>query len=101
MGLTLLAMKIVSGGALAAVFFSGSAQAADADPACTPDLFTLAAIVQTATVSLVTALVGDFVIVTLALLQRKTVLERIEWSEESKKKQRFKWRIRRGFWLIV
>ena len=52
-GLTLLAMKILGGGAMAAVFFASSAQAADADPECTPDPFTLAAIVQTATVGLV------------------------------------------------
>ena len=52
MGLTLLTMKIVSGGALAAVFFASSAQAADADPACTPDPFTLEAIVRAATVGI-------------------------------------------------
>ena len=53
MGLTLLTMKIVSGEALAAVFFASGAQAADADPACTPDPFTLGAIVQAATVGIV------------------------------------------------
>ena len=52
MGLTLLTMKIVSGGALAAVFFASSAQAADADPECTPDPFTLEAIVRAATVGI-------------------------------------------------
>ena len=52
MGLTLLTMKIASGGALAAVFFASSAQAADADPACTPDPFTLEAIVRAATVGI-------------------------------------------------
>ena len=52
MGLTLLTMKIASGGALAAVFFASTAQAADADPECTPDPFTLAAIVRAATVGI-------------------------------------------------
>ena len=52
MGLTLLTMKIASGGALAAVFFASSAKAADVDPACAPDPFTLAAIVQAATVGI-------------------------------------------------
>ena len=47
-----------------------------------------------------TGLAGDLVIVLLAMLQRKTVLERSEWTEDSKKKQRFKWRIRRGLDFI-
>ena len=110
----LLTMAIVSGGALAAVFFASSAQPADADPACSPDPFTLAAIIQAATVGLaawtqemlrrsgeVTGFVGEFVIKMLARLQQKTVLERTEWTNDLKKKQWFKWRIRRGFWLIV
>ena len=49
----------------------------------------------------VTGFVGEFVIKMLARLQQKTVLERTEWTDDLKKKQWVKWRIRRGFWLIV
>lgn len=95
-----IVMKVIGAGALGALFFSSSSPTPDSDPECTPPKDPFENLVQTATVGFVTALLEDMFIFFLALIQRKNVVERDEWTPELKERQWLRWRIRTGFfWL--
>lgn len=98
----LVAMKVISAGALSALFFSSSAPTKEADPECQPPVEPWEHLVRVLTVGVVTALLGDGIIFVFFLLQRKAVVYRKRWTEAAKRRKRIWWRIRtcgRGTWL--
>ena len=98
----LLFLKVTSAGALSAVFFSSGSPSPDADPECTPPSGGIAKAVQSLTVGLVTAMLGDVIISILFALQtKKVVFSPSEWSEEQKGRQYTYWRLWSVlFWLV-
>ena len=98
----LLFLKVTSAGALSAVFFSSGSPSPDADPECTPPSDGIAKAVQSLTVGLVTAMLGDVIISILFALQiKKVVFSPSEWSQEQKGRQYAYWRLWSVlFWLV-
>eukprot|EP00435_Cladocopium_sp_Y103_P053440 s657_g17.t1 len=90
----LLSMKVLSAGALNALFYSSSSPAPGSDPECSPKSGSFEYWVQKFTVGTVSASVGDLVILALFLMVRMTIKEKPEWTEEEKRARRKKWRRR-------
>ncbi|CAE7461738.1 atad1, partial [Symbiodinium pilosum] len=97
----LLFMKLVSAAAANAVFFRTTAQPADADPRCSKPQDLLSRIVQAFTVGVVTAVMGDVLIALLLILQRRSVVERDEWTPARVARQRNWWFCRRCFFWAI
>eukprot|EP00913_Durusdinium_trenchii_P008027 g7526.t1 len=59
-------------------------------------------LVQTATVGLGTAVLGDGIILVFFLVQRRSVVERRRWTAGMKRRQRCCWRFRTMvFWILA
>ncbi|CAE7204363.1 gefF [Symbiodinium natans] len=97
---SLIILKLVSAACANALFFTSSAVAADADMNCAPLETTGERLLRAAIVGILSACMGDLLIVLLAMVQRRQVLIR-RWTEEAKERQLRSWRRRRFiFWLI-
>ena len=99
----LLVLKVTSAGALGAVFFSSGSPTPDSDPECSPPNSAVEQAIQSLTVGLVTALMGDVIISILFAVQvKKVVYSETEWTEEKKRRQHLLWSMRSSvFWLIL
>lgn len=98
----LICMKLISCGFLSALFFASAAPAPDADPDCAPPSDEFAKLVQTATVGIVSAVLGDGLILVLFFTRKLRVVERPLWTEEMKSRQRCWWRVRSiVFWVVA
>eukprot|EP00435_Cladocopium_sp_Y103_P046814 s3310_g13.t1 len=97
----LIGMKVLSAGMLNAVFFSSSASTPDSDPDCKPKSGTLEYWSQKFSVGIVSATVGDMLILLLFLYARKNVQIKPEWTHEEKMRVLRKWRRRTIFFWIV
>ncbi|CAE7205825.1 Zan [Symbiodinium sp. CCMP2456] len=96
----LLILKLVSAAATNALFFSGSAMSGSSDAGCVPETF--AERVWRATIiGLLSACLGDVLIVLMALVQRRRVIVRERWTPKEKARQLRRWRLRSFlFWLL-
>ncbi|CAK9005235.1 unnamed protein product [Durusdinium trenchii] len=98
----LIAMKIISAGALGALFFSTTEHTPESDPECVEPTDPFDQLVQTATVGLGTAVLGDGIILVFFLVQRRSVVERRRWTAGMKRRQRCCWRFRTMvFWILA
>ncbi|OLP99250.1 hypothetical protein AK812_SmicGene18223 [Symbiodinium microadriaticum] len=88
----LIITKLTSAAAVGALFFSSSSTTPDSDPDCQPPTDLLASMVQTATVGIISALLGDLVIFALFILQSRSAVDRNEWNSSEKTKILMKWR---------
>ena len=98
----LVFLKVTSAAALSAVFFSSGSPSPDADPECSPPAGGLERTVQSVTVGLVTAMLGDMIIAILFTFQvKKVVFAPGEWSEQQKRRQYTYWSLwSLLFWLV-
>ena len=98
----LVFLKVTSAAALSAVFFSSGSPSPDADPECSPPAGGVAKTIQSVTVGLVTAMLGDMIIAILFTFQvKRVVFAAGEWSEQQKRRQYTYWSLwSLLFWLI-
>ena len=97
----LIITKLTSAAAVGALFFSSSSTTPDSDPDCQPPTDLLASMVQTATVGIISALLGDLVIFALFLLQSRSAVDKNEWNPREKTKILMKWRCKSVvFWSV-
>ncbi|CAE7669627.1 unnamed protein product, partial [Symbiodinium sp. KB8] len=97
----LIITKLTSAAAVGALFFSSSSTTPDSDPDCQPPTDLLASMVQTATVGIISALLGDLVIFALFILQSRSAVDKNEWNPREKTKILMKWRCKSFvFWSV-
>ncbi|CAE7701171.1 P4H7 [Symbiodinium sp. CCMP2592] len=97
----LIITKLTSAAAVGALFFSSSSTTPDSDPDCQPPTDLLASMVQTATVGIISALLGDLVIFALFILQSRSAVDKNEWNPREKTKILMKWRCKSlVFWSV-
>lgn len=98
---TLIILKLISAAATGALFFSSSASPPDADPDCKEPEDIWQRMIQTATVGVLSAFLGDVVLFILFFLQLQQPKAELEWTEEMKDRYRRKWRYRSIlFWML-
>jgi len=98
---TLIILKLMSAAATGALFFSSSASPPDADPDCEESEDIWQRMIQTATVGVLSAFLGDAVLFVLFFLQLQQPKAELEWTEEMKDRYRRKWRCRSIlFWTL-
>jgi len=98
---TLIILKLMSAAATGALFFSSSASTPDADPDCEEPEDIWQRMIQTATVGVLSAFLGDCVLFVLFFLQLQQPKAELEWTEEMKDRYRRKWRCRSIlFWTL-
>ncbi|CAE7834470.1 rngB [Symbiodinium sp. CCMP2592] len=96
----LLILKLVSAAATNALFFSGSAMSGSSDDGCVPETFA-ERIWRATIIGILSAFVGDVLIVLLALVQRRRVIVRERWTPKARARQLRSWRLRSFlFWLL-
>ncbi|OLQ12350.1 hypothetical protein AK812_SmicGene3718 [Symbiodinium microadriaticum] len=96
----LLILKLISAAALNALFFSGSAMSGSSDDGCVPETFA-ERIWRATIIGLLSACLGDVLIVLMALVQRRRVIIRERWTPKARARQLRRWRLRSFlFWLM-
>ncbi|CAE7554155.1 rngB [Symbiodinium sp. CCMP2592] len=97
---SLITLKLVSTGAANALFFAASAVSADSEKDCGPPETFGERLLRAGVVGILSACMGDLLILLLAAVQWRQVIVR-HWTEETKERQLRSWRCRRCFfWLL-
>ena len=98
---SLIILKLVSAAAANAFFFISTSTTPDSDFDCRVPQNLGERILHTAVVGILSACMGDLLILFLAIVQRRTVLVRNVWTKKAKAWQLRRWRCRNHlFWLL-
>ena len=98
---SLIILKLVSAAAANAFFFISTSTTPDSDLDCRVPQNLGERILHAAVVGILSACMGDLLILFLAIVQRRTVLVRNVWTKKAKAWQLRRWRCRNHlFWLL-
>ena len=98
---SLIILKLVSAAAANALFFISTATTPDSDPDCAPPQDFGERMLRAGIVGILSACMGDILIVFLAVVQRRSVVVRETWTREAKDRQLRKWLFRSYlFWFL-
>ena len=98
---SLIILKLVSAAAANALFFISAATTPDSDPDCAPPQNFAERMLRAGIVGILSACMGDILIVLLAMVQRRSVVIRESWTLEAKDWQLKQWLCRSYlFWIL-